>query len=301
MVADFSGVKVSLGLQKLQKSVFDALGWTARGLKRNADAEAYVARKNAETEVAIALIKAKGEYELAEFIESKERSKFANIQAVYRSAEKELQSEESVSEKEVKRDWLNRFLSIVECISEAQAQELWGKILAGEIKNPGAFSLRTLETLKNISQEEALVFQRLSSLIFLPQRDAIFDKDISVDDIVRLSDAGLVHPEKLIKILEFPESQQETRLAVTRSQFLTFYTKLPTPRKINIPFYQLTKSGKELVALLPCVDDCAYVDTLCKVVQKEGVSKVTRNSIIRWEGSRYHYNPLGEVVIASFE
>ena len=297
---NMSGAKLSLGLHKLQKVVADAFGLTARGIKNNADAKAYAAKVKAENENAIALIKARGKYELAEFIENKEQLKFANVQSVCGCAEKELKSEESVSEKELDQDWVNRFFSIIEGISKPQVQELWGKILAGEIKNPGAFSFRTLETLKNISQEEALVFQRLSPLIFLPSRDAFFNKDISIADKICLSDAGLIHPEELVKILTFPENQQKTHFCISRTRALTFYTNKTTPQKIKIPFYQLTRSGKELATLLPSVEDEEYIDALCEIAQKAGVSKVTKSSIIKWEEDRFSWDPNTEVLVASF-
>lgn len=66
----------------------------------------------------------------------------------------------TASKKPVDKDWLNRFLNVSQDVSEEQMQEVWGKVLAGEVNNPGSFSLRSLELLKNLSQEEAELFRK---------------------------------------------------------------------------------------------------------------------------------------------
>lgn len=62
-------------------------------------------------------------------------------------------------------DWFLRFFDAAGNIRNEDMQSLWSKVLAGEIQNPGKFSLRTLETLRNMTVREALIFKRISSLI----------------------------------------------------------------------------------------------------------------------------------------
>lgn len=56
---------------------------------------------------------------------------------------------------ELDEDWLNTFRRYSETKSNADIQHLWGKILAAEIRRPGATSLRTLGFLSTISSDEA--------------------------------------------------------------------------------------------------------------------------------------------------
>lgn len=60
-------------------------------------------------------------------------------------------------------DWFIRFFEEAGNISDEDMQFLWAKVLAGEIKHPQSFSLRTLSTLKNLSKNEAEVLKRISS------------------------------------------------------------------------------------------------------------------------------------------
>ena len=61
-------------------------------------------------------------------------------------------------------DWLTRFLQLAEDISMVPMQQLWGRIFAIEVATPGRFSIRSLVTLKEMTQREAQLFQRLCAL-----------------------------------------------------------------------------------------------------------------------------------------
>jgi len=61
-------------------------------------------------------------------------------------------------------DWLTRFLQLAEDISMVPMQQLWGRIFALEVATPGRFSIRALSTLKEMTQREAQLFQRICAL-----------------------------------------------------------------------------------------------------------------------------------------
>ena len=48
-------------------------------------------------------------------------------------------------------DWFFAFSTLAEEIYSAPMQELWGKIFAVEVSRPGSFSLRSLQTLKSLT------------------------------------------------------------------------------------------------------------------------------------------------------
>ncbi|MDZ7795557.1 MAG: DUF2806 domain-containing protein [Candidatus Marinimicrobia bacterium] len=75
-----------------------------------------------------------------------------------------------------------------------------GKLLAGEIKQPKSFSLRTLECLKTLSKDEALIFNKFSEYALKTYNDCfIFNPDngkfleqfgITFSDILLMQEAG---------------------------------------------------------------------------------------------------------------
>src|SRR5690606_25427708 len=90
----------------------------------------------------------------------------------------DLRNEQSVTDEPLDEDWKTRFFNIAEDISNEEMQSLWGKILAGEIKQPKSYSLRTLELLKNLSKEEAEVFTKFAQLrITTANNNVIYNED----------------------------------------------------------------------------------------------------------------------------
>jgi len=61
-------------------------------------------------------------------------------------------------------DWFSSFVELAELVSNATMQELWSKILAGEINHPGAYSLKALQTFKNLSIYDAKLLAKACSV-----------------------------------------------------------------------------------------------------------------------------------------
>ena len=82
------------------------------------------------------------------------RKEQENLEAVTSIAAAELASDESVPPESPDEDWITRFFKYAEDISAEQMQELWGRILAGEIRAPGTYSLRALDFVRNLTEHE---------------------------------------------------------------------------------------------------------------------------------------------------
>ncbi|WP_428115088.1 DUF2806 domain-containing protein [Candidatus Poriferisodalis sp.] len=92
-----------------------------------------------------------------------QEKRLRNIQTVAEAAAASLGNDE-VNAHEPDSDWTARFFSEVQDVSSAGLQQLWARILAGEVRQPGSTSLRTLELLRNMDRNVAIVFQRLCSV-----------------------------------------------------------------------------------------------------------------------------------------
>ena len=60
----------------------------------------------------------------------------------------------------MEEDWLNVFEKHAENASSDRLREMWGHILAGEIRNPGSFSLTTLRVIAELDREIAEGFEK---------------------------------------------------------------------------------------------------------------------------------------------
>lgn len=61
-------------------------------------------------------------------------------------------------------DWFNRYITLAEDVSNKTMQDLWAKILAGELARPGSFSLKALKVFKDMSIVDAKLFAKACSL-----------------------------------------------------------------------------------------------------------------------------------------
>ena len=72
-------------------------------------------------------------------------------------------SENSSEEKTIDDVWINIFEREARPQSTEEGQLLFGRILAGEIRNPGSYSFPTLKTLGELDQNTAVLFKKLCS------------------------------------------------------------------------------------------------------------------------------------------
>ncbi len=195
-----------------------------------------------------------------------EMKKQQNIESVVATAYTELENVDAVSKTPVDVDWISEFFNAVANISSEQMQQLWGKLLAGEIKQPGSFSLRTLETLKRLSQKEALIFEEISPFIlkckgdpagsyfdFFLIRDAgcsILPKyNIYFNKIMMLSEAGILSLNSQICItLDLAANGSE--LIEGMKKAIQIKNLSNQPISVSHLAYVLTESGKELLPIV---------------------------------------------------
>ena len=92
-----------------------------------------------------------------ERVEYQEQKRLGNIHAVTAKAAAMLEGTQ-VEDAEPDHDWTARFFSDVQDVSSEQLQELWAKVLSGEVERAGRTSLRTLGILKDVDARTAELF-----------------------------------------------------------------------------------------------------------------------------------------------
>lgn len=85
--------------------------------------------------------------------------------AAVKQAQSTSDGQTSSASLEVDGDWLNVFEKYAEYASTERMQALWARILAGEIRNPKTFSLKTLRFVSELDQETARLFEKYLPLL----------------------------------------------------------------------------------------------------------------------------------------
>lgn len=199
-----------------------------------------------------------------------EINKQQNIDSVVHNAYENLKEEDNVSKKPVDKDWILRFFNSIEDISNEEMQKIWGKVLAGEIKKPNTFSLRTLEILKNLTQEEAQSFAKISEFImryenayFIPSADELLKKfSIFYGRILMLEECGLVNSSS--------NYLSDKKFYIkTNTLICCFESFKDINQEVGVYCYKITEAGKELLKIIEKKSNDVYAKDFFGQLKKE--------------------------------
>ena len=198
-----------------------------------------------------------------------EEKRQANIESVVRKAAAEL-GEKQVQAHDVDHDWTARFFAEVQDVSSEKMQQIWAKILAGEVETPGKTSMQTLSILKNMSQRDAELFERVAPFIVVDfvLSDASTEKISGFplySDFLKLSHHNLIHVEPGLQTSFEGSSGQNFQdhnivYQITKSD--------PGTYRFTIPCHLLTPSGHELYAFIQCSKNEDYLGVLAAFIKK---------------------------------
>ncbi len=216
----------------------------------------------------------------------KQARKLGNLEKIL---EKALDlSIEQTSEEHIDPDWFYSFVDLAENIFSETMQDIWGKIFAVEISKPGTFSLRTLQTLKQLTQRDAKIFQSAVGLtskmkgentpkiIFGYYQKASFftmfglakksqqlnlaQYGLPYPDLLTLMDAGLIFSTEIESGELDPTKRSEWRFGGE-----SFHIA-PKRSGIILNYYKFTSTGAELAKLVSSVPNISYKEQIKQVL-----------------------------------
>ena len=162
-------------------------------------------------------------------------------------------------------------------------QNLWGRILAGEVKRPKSYSLRTLEALRNITREEAELLEQIAQYVLFDGSYYIYNdtseksenRSIDYETIAQLVEVGFIQPGSMVTQNYLTKGQSLTHNLFYGKRYIALIELPSSIEKISVPIYPLTKIGIELYKLITIKPDIEYFkNILQKIINKnEYISK----------------------------
>ena len=228
-----------------------------------AHAEAHKAETQAYAEVSTAKARAEGDIKLQELaIRAQERldllelRRQRNIEAIANKAVAQLP--ETVDEEMVDEDWVIRFFNYAQDVGNEQMQELWARLLAGEVAQAGSFSLRTLQTVKMLRAQDANLFQQFATYIWSSRlhfycnktKDLLISRGLNYWGEKELISLGLISAVSPSPLRLYPGEIKELQYFRTRVKA----SNLSTDRRMHLHYSDLTSVGSELHQL--CDAEC---------------------------------------------
>lgn len=178
------------------------------------------------------------------------------------------------------REFVERAETIAAEIGDSGLRDMFARILAGELCRPGAFSLRTLETVRVMDQNVARIFDRFRKLLFNGEYilsegtgDELIEKyGVTLADQLELQDAGLI--DDSIGVYTEPGG-------LTRWKYGDRILRLAVPKdgeKIWISTIRLTRPARELASVLPPSWDPDYFRDVGVMLTKY----VGKGAMVKW-------------------
>ncbi len=194
---------------------------------------------------------------------AEQQTKQINLKAIVAKADLEAITDP----KQVDQDWFLKWMEISQTVSRENVQEILAKILSGEVKNSGSFSLRALDILKNLSKQELQLFQTFCDISYSvpqlgntltcvisepfgsPGQNGMQSIGLSYANLTILQDAGLIQTD----LNSWRQFQIPQMLQIPFTIGSTLYNLKPTDETTSQPQVKVlnfTSAGLELRSVL---------------------------------------------------
>jgi hypothetical protein len=209
---------------------------------------------------------------------AEEVRKQINVTRALLHAEEELEDDAQTPPIDsVNEDWLYRWRDSASQVSTEELQNLWGRVLAGEVKAPGRYSLRTLEFLRNLGKDEAEAIDRLSQFrlggaIFREAEEILAQEGVNFGFLLSMQQIGIVAGVEAIG-LEMTEVsiQSDTFMLPLQSNGMVLVVKGQDPAaKLKLPIYQVTNLGNQVMSLVKFRANITYLRKVGEHIKGQG-------------------------------
>jgi hypothetical protein len=202
---------------------------------------------------------------------AKEHRRQKNKEDIARKTIELLEKEPGVNgsseRQDVSDDWLNVFERYAEDASSEHLQTLWAKLLAGEIRKPGEFSLRTLQFVSIADTRVAEAFQAVAPFMcmdFIPTIEKLADT-IGYNRLLLLDEAGLIGGVGSV-LSRTINNQNNPNYAVIFGETRAVIIQ----KKVSIGGMPLTQIGRELIKIIDYIPSEIAIQAVAKYAYDHG-------------------------------
>lgn len=232
-----------------------------------AQADAHAALRDVEgTQESVAEIQAG---DVRHSLRFQHEKRLSNIRSVADRAAENLSGQEAPNDAP-DPDWTARFFESAQDISSEEMQELWARLLSGEILNPKSVSIQTIAVLRNMSKQDAETFTAFScyeiSGIVHEKSYRKLAPPLSDDKVLDLRELGLIHAPKEV-FRELILDHDGRLLARHCGHFLLMQG--PPGTKLHIPGWIYTRPGNTLAALCRLEPDMHYLGHFARFLSEQ--------------------------------
>jgi hypothetical protein len=207
------------------------------------------------------------------------RSEINSARAILFAEEQLASDAQAPPTRDLDEDWLFLWREHAGKVSAEDLQRLWGSVLAGEVKAPGRYSIRTLEFLKTLSKAEAETISKLAGYVIDGRiargQDAYLEsKGLHFSTLLVMQELGIVSGVEALGLTTTYKSIVEgkfVRALVSHGKALIVEHEDPS-KTLEFEIYMLTEVGRQVLGLGSFEPDAEYLRLVGKEFVKKGFS-----------------------------
>jgi hypothetical protein len=184
--------------------------------------------------------------------------------------------QQEVPDSTIDDDWLYSWRDYAGRTSSDELQELWGRVLAGEIKGPGSYSFRTLEFLKGLSKEEAEIISKVAQFVVSGRiwrdKDEYLKKEgVTLSHLMFLQDLGVLSGVEALGLETTWDSISNDKYmkALISHDMAIGIQHDDIEKKAKASVYVLTNIGRQILALASFGANKEYLESIAKDYAKQ--------------------------------
>jgi hypothetical protein len=200
-------------------------------------------------------------------------------------------------------DWLNVFEAEAGQMSSEQMQLLFGKILAGEIRKPSSYSIKTLKLMSQLDNHAAVLFKLFCSLAVRlrnpvtgqiydarvisfegnPAQNGMASYGLSFNELNILEEYGLIisdynsYMDFTIVVAQQNNSVLATMYYAGQDLGLAPKAGASITNPLRVHGVQLTRGGREILPIVAAEPNVAYTTAMRAYFDKLGLTMVPVN------------------------
>lgn len=194
-------------------------------------------------------------------------------------------------------DWLYRWRDAASEVSAEELQHLWGRVLAGEVRAPGTFSLRTLEFLRNISRSEAeaielLARYSLGDVIYCGEPPLLEAQGMNLSFLLAMQDLGVISGVGGLGLTltirtSTPDMFEKAFIIGHR---VVIVAHADAQKNLVLPIYVVTRLGQEVFRLAAPEPSDLYLRDLGAAAISQGFEAHIASGYWLSDGSFQYFN-----------
>ncbi|CUB03285.1 DUF2806 domain-containing protein [Marinomonas fungiae] len=207
------------------------------------------------------------------------------------------QDRQEPSDTPIEDDWLYSWREYAGRVSADELQDLWGRILAGEVKQPGTYSMRTLEFLKGLSKAEAELISKaarfvIDGRIYRDKENFLEAEGLFFSQLLFLQDIGVLSGVEALGLTTTYKTQDQNKYfkGLIASDKIILIDHEDKNKTVEASVYLLTRVGAEVLRLASFGVNTDYLESVAKDYAKKGFNVRTADFVQLTAESGQYFN-----------